>query len=106
MKKWQAEKFLQAIIDKETSGGNVRPSPAYTLRWFFQNRYKPVKEPTWKISSRGQTVSFIENYIIVPFGDKTLADLNRFELQTHMNKLAGSFSHSVVEVPRLHEGDS
>jgi integrase len=102
MKKWEAEKALQAIIDKETAGANVRPSSAYTLRWFFDERFKPLKEPTWKASSRGQCVKFIENYLLTPFGDKTLADISRFDLQKHMNDLSVSFSHSVVSKFRVY----
>jgi hypothetical protein len=52
MKKWDAEKKLMEIIEKETSGGSVQPSPIYTLEWFWQNRYRPLKEPVWKPSSR------------------------------------------------------
>ena len=102
MKKWEAEQKLQAHIDKETGGANVRPSPAYTLKWFWEQRYKPLKEPTWKVSSRSRTVGFIENYVIAPFGESPLADLNRFALQTHLNKLAESFSHSVVSKFRVY----
>lgn len=102
MKKWDAEQKLQAKIDKETAGANVRPSPAYSLRWFWEQRYKPLKEPTWKVSSRSRTVGFIENYVISAFGDMPLADLNRFALQTHLNKLAESFSHSVVSKFRVY----
>ena len=102
MKKWEAEKALQAIIDKETSGTNIQPSPAFTLRWFFDQRYKPLKEPTWKVSSRARTVDFIEHYVIATFGDSALSELNRFALQSHLNKLAESFSHSTVSKFRVY----
>ncbi len=102
MKKWEADKALRAIIDKETSSLNVTPSPAFTLRWFWEQRYKPMKESTWKVSSRKRTVGFIENYLMSPFGGAPLSDLNRFELQTHINKLAESFSHSVVAKFRVY----
>lgn len=103
MKKWEAEKLLQQIIDKETNDpAKATPSPAYTLKWFWENRYKPIKESTWKVSSRKRTVGFIENYVIGSFGEKKLAELNRFDLQTHTNKLAENFSHSVVSKFRVY----
>src|SRR5437867_462715 len=40
MKKWEAEAKLQDVIDKETAGTNVQPSPVYTLHWFWENRYR------------------------------------------------------------------
>jgi integrase len=103
MKKWEAEKLLQQIIDKATDDpARATPSPVYSLKWFWENRYKPIKESTWKVSSRKRTVGFIENYVIGSFGEKTLAELNRFDLQTHLNKLAGDFSHSVVSKFRVY----
>ncbi|MCC6591634.1 MAG: site-specific integrase [Bryobacterales bacterium] len=103
MKKWEAEKLLQQIIDKATDDpAKAKPSSVYRLKWFWENRYKPIKESTWKVSSRKRTVGFIENYVIGPFGEKTLAELNRFDLQTHLNKLAEDFSHSVVSKFRVY----
>jgi integrase len=41
-------------------------------------------------------VFFIERYIVMPFADVALADLTRFQLQKHLNGLAGKYSRSVV----------
>ena len=51
MKKWEAQKKLQEIIDKEANSAKVTPSPTCTMRWFWEKRYRPLKEPTWKVSS-------------------------------------------------------
>ena len=96
MKKWEAEKALQAIIDKEAGGVNVKPSPAYTFGWFWEERYRPLKEPTWKPSSAPKMVWFIDNYVAKPFHDTPLGEMNRFAIQSHLNGLAGKFSRSVV----------
>jgi integrase len=95
MKKWEAEKALQALIDRDAVG-NVRPSPAYTFGWFWEQRYRPLKEPTWKASSAPKMVWFIDNYIAKPFYDTPLGEMNRFSIQSHLNGLAGKFSRSVV----------
>jgi len=95
MPKWKAEAALQAIIERETSPA-VRPSPSATLDWFWRERYRPMKEPGWKPSSAPKTVWFVEHYILKPFGDVPLGELNRFEIQTYLNRLADKFSRSVV----------
>ena len=96
MKKWEAEKKLQEIIDKSTDVSALKPSPACTLKWFWEQRYRPLKEPTWKVSSAPKMVFFIERYIVKPFADVALTGLNRFQLQKHLNGLAGKYSRSVV----------
>ena len=96
MKKWEAEKRLQEIIDRETGGTAVHPSPEHTLGWFWSQRYRPLKESTWKTSSAPKMVFFIERYVVAPFKDTALGKLNRFDLQTHLNGLAAQFSRSVV----------
>jgi len=96
MKKWEAEKHLQEIIDKETGGTAIHPSPEHTFGWFWSQRYRPLKEATWKASSAPKMVWFIENYIVAPFKDTALGKLNRFDIQTHVNGLAAQFSRSVV----------
>jgi len=96
MPKWKAEEKLQGIIDKETATVNVVPSPEYTLRWFWEQRYRPMNEPGWKVSSRPKTIRFIERYVIPSFGDTPLGKLERFAIQKHLNVLAAKFSKSVV----------
>ena len=94
--RWKAEEKLQGIIDKETATVNVRPSPEYTLRWFWEHRFRPMKESTWKISARPKMVWLIERYVVQPFADVPLGELDRFALQKHLNEIAGRFSKSVV----------
>jgi integrase len=100
--KWKAEQRLQGIIDKETATVNVVPSPEYTLRWFWEQRYKPMKESTWKPSSRQKMVRLIERYVVYPFADVPLGVLDRFTLQKHLNAIAGQFSKSVVRTFRTY----
>jgi integrase len=96
MPKWKAEEKLQGIIDKETATVNVVPSPEYTLRWFYEQRYLPMVAPGWKISARPKLTWLIERYVVQPFAEVPLGELNRFALQKHLNELAGGFSKSVV----------
>jgi len=94
--KWAAEDKLRGIIAKETATVSVIPSPEYTLRWFWEQRYRPMAEPTWKVSSRPKTIRFIERYVIFPLGDIPLGQIERFAIQRHLNELAARFSKSVV----------
>ncbi len=95
MPKWKAEAALQAIIEREI---HTSALPAQcTLRWFWQERFCPMKAPKWKASARGETVKNIERYIIAPLGELPLASIDKFTLQTHINSLAKNYSRSVVE---------
>jgi integrase len=96
MSKGEAEDKLRGIISKETGSQLSHPSPDHTLEWFWKERYKPLKEPTWKESSAPKMVWFIENYVVKPFAEVPLGKMNRFEIQLHLNGLAEKFSRSVV----------
>jgi integrase len=96
MKKWEAQKKLEEIISKATDPALAKPSPACTVLWFWEQRFRPLKEPTWKVSSAPKMVYFIGRYIVEPFAQTSLADLNRFDLQKHLNDLAEKYSRSVI----------
>ncbi|MEQ1949371.1 MAG: site-specific integrase [Bryobacteraceae bacterium] len=96
MTKAAAEDRLKEIIDKKTGATTTHPSGDVTLGWFWKERFRPLKEPTWKASSAPKMVWLIQNYVVKPFETTPLDKLNRFELQTHLNMLASRFSRSVV----------
>jgi integrase len=111
MKKWEAEKELQDLIDKG-AGGELKPSPNQTLAWFWENRFRPIKEAEWKDSSKPKTIRFVRNYILNAkvageksgrtFGEMALGEIDRFTIQTHLNGLAENFSKSVVTKFRVY----
>jgi len=96
MTKGKAEDTLREMIAKETAPTQLHPSPDHTFGWFWNKRYRPLKEPTWKPSSAPKMVWFIENYVVKPFEDVPLGKLNRFDIQLHLNVLPAKFSRSVV----------
>ncbi len=101
MTRQQAREKLRGIIERvcHTPGA---ASPEVTLRWFYQERFLPLKEQLWKQASRPKTKRFIENYILKRFGDVPLKDLNKFVFQTYLNELAPSYSHSVLSKVRVY----
>jgi integrase len=102
MKKWEAQKLLEAIIVKATNPSAVAVATEKpTLSWFWENRFKPLKEPTWKESSRGSLCDLIERYAVKPFRDVELKDIDKFSMQMHLNALAKTYSQSVVEKARI-----
>jgi integrase len=96
MTKGKAEEALRDKIALEAAPAQTHPSPEHTLGWFWKNRYRPLKEPTWKASSAPKMVWFIESYVVKPFEDVPLGKLNRYDIQLHLNGLAEKFSRSVV----------
>jgi len=101
MDKGQAKCKLREMIARETK--NVAPAPPYvTLRWFYDNRFLPLKEEQWKVTSRPKTRRFIENYILKRLGDTLMGDVNKFTLQMYLNELAPKFSKSVLTKVRVY----
>src|SRR5689334_11326012 len=54
MTKTAAKAKLREIIARETGPAKHVPVDC-TLTWFWQNRYRPMKSPKWKESSRRKT---------------------------------------------------
>lgn len=96
MTKGKAEDKLRDMIAKETANSQFHPSPEHTFGWFWKERYRTLKEPTWKASSAPKMVWFIQNYVVKPFEAVPLGKLNRFDIQLHLNGLSEKFSRSVV----------
>jgi integrase len=111
MRKSEAERKLQLIIEDANTAVAIpmaptpepaKPLPEQTLRWFWNERYRPMKEPQWKSSSRPKTIRFFEQYVLPPFGDVLLVQLDRFAIQMRLNELAKKFSYSVVSKFRVY----
>jgi integrase len=99
LRKWEAQKQLEEHIEKKTrqsTGAVTVAGKNLTLRWFFENRFRPMMEPRWKESSRKELIANIERYVLRLIGDTPLAQLDKFMLQMHANRLAERYSDSVV----------
>ncbi len=78
------------------------PEPDMTLRRFWEERYRPLREPTWKASSRDRAIFNLDRYVVTPFENVPLVKLTKFDIQMHLNRIAGEFSFSVVQKFRTH----
>ncbi len=98
MKKFEAEQKLREIITREVGTGGARPDDSVSFDWFWSNRYLPMK--TWRRSTRDAVLYVMKHHVLPRFGAVRLCDLRKFDLQTHINKLAESYSKSVVDKAR------
>ncbi len=98
MKRWEAEEKLQRIIAQHSTGNRpARPDPEQTFGWFWKERYLPIKQSKWK-RSQVDAVSFVMNKHALPrFEGVRLCDMNKFDIQTHLNDLAKCYSESLVD---------
>jgi hypothetical protein len=64
MKKWEAERELQKVIEKET-GGNApaRPDDTVTFEWFWQNRFLPLNQGKWRLSTNDTVLSVMRHHV-------------------------------------------
>src|SRR5205085_2357575 len=96
-KKWEAEHKLRDIIEKATHGnGPARPDDSVTFRWFWEKRFFPL-QGKWRRSTKDAVVYVMDHHVLPKFGSLSLRDLDRFQLQSHVNDLANTYSRSVVE---------
>jgi integrase len=95
--KSEAEDKLQKLIFAETGQG-ISPTDKVTLDWFWENRFRPMRQSRWEASSQDSFLCDWSNYIKPKLGDVTLAKFDKFMLQTHFNQLAAAdYSEWVVK---------
>jgi integrase len=99
LRKWEAEKKLKEIIERETGKGTAKPDSNVTLRWFWENRFLPL-QVGWRDSTRSAVEFTMKRHILPTFGDVPICHLRRFDLQTHLNRLAVKYSKSLVDKAR------
>ena len=99
LRKWEAEKKLREIIERETGKASDKPDSNVTLRWFWENRFLPL-QVGWRDSTRAAVLFTMDQHVLPVFGDVVLANLRRFDLQTHLNRLAAKYSKSLVDKAR------
>src|SRR5262249_32539850 len=74
-----------------------------TLGWFVRNRYFPLKEGgCWKTETAKEKKNQIERDIVDRFANVPLAVLDKFMLQTHLNRLASEKSADRVKHARYY----
>lgn len=93
MKKWQAEDALRKHIEHET-GQQAKCDGDPTLQWFWENAYLPSR--TWGPAMTSTVTSIAVRHVLPRFGQTRITDLDKLELQKHLNALADSFSRSLV----------
>ena len=94
MRKWEAEDALRKHIEKET-GQRAKCDGDPTLQWFWENAYLPSR--TWGPAMISTVTSIVVRHVLPRFGQTRIIDLDKLELQKHLNALAESFSRSLVK---------
>jgi integrase len=69
---------------------------AVTFGWFVRNRYLSLKEGDWREETAKVKKHIIEADLVDEFGDVRLENIDKFALQTHLNKLAKTRSKDRV----------
>lgn len=101
MRKFEAEERLQQIIRQHNGGildGGTQLAfdDSVTFEWFVENRYFPMREGRWRPATKKTTEFEIRRYLVSTLGSRPMRTLNTFELQVVLNKLAQTYSDSVV----------
>ncbi len=93
-RKEAADALRQAIAAK--SELKTEKQPEMTFGQFWRERFLPMHQQKWKVSSRQTQIDNIERYCVALLEDKLLTKIDRFALQMQANRLADNFSRSVV----------
>ena len=100
MSKSQAREKLEGEIARlgkqPLNGDKSMINGAVTLGWFVTHRYLPLKEADWREETAKVKKFLIQADLVDVFGDARLENIDKFTLQTHLNKLAKTRSKDRV----------
>jgi integrase len=99
MTKFQAREKLEREIAKltgQSTGDGAIVNGAVTFGWFVQNRYLPLKEAEWREETAKVKKYLIKADLVDSFDQARLENIDKFTLQTHLNKLARTRSRDRV----------
>jgi hypothetical protein len=100
LRKWEAEQKLQTVIQEENgksvTGFVAKADDSVTFGWFVKEKYIPMRSEQWRPATKQKTEFEIDKYLVENFKAVPLRDLGPFELQVRLNKLAESYSDSIV----------
>jgi integrase len=98
--KWEAAEKLQTIVQEENGKGTgcflAKADDSVTFSWFVTEKYIPMRRGRWRPATQQKTEFEIYKYLVENFKRVPLRELGLFELQVHLNKLAESYSESIV----------
>jgi len=100
LRKWEAEEKLQTIVQEENgksvAGFISKADDSVTFGWFVTEKYIPMRCGQWRPATKQKTEFEIDKYLVGSFKNVPIRDLGLFELQVLLNKLAESYSESIV----------
>lgn len=95
MRKWEAEEALRKIINEAEGQQAKCPDGVPTFGWYWENAYLPSR--TWGPAYKSAVNSIFNVHVLPVFGRKQIPQLDKLELQQHVNKLAAGYSGSLVK---------
>jgi len=94
--KGQAEAMLASILQPLNEMAGKKTIRPFTFKEFVNEVYLPVCRRKWKESTRSTTENRIQLHLLGEFASRRIADMSRNQMQTYLDKVASTHSHSVV----------
>jgi integrase len=99
MTKYEAREKLELEIKRLTgqiTEDGVVKNGSVTFGWFVHNRYLPLKEEDWKEETAKTKKYLIQADLVDAFEDVRLENIDKLDLQTHLNQMAKTRSRDRV----------
>jgi len=96
MTRQQAKDALRQIIVRNADLKRPEATKPMIFGQFWRERFLPMYEAKWKISSRQTQIDNIERYCVQLLENTPLIEIEKFQLQMITNRLAQQYSKSVV----------
>jgi len=99
MAKWEAEDKLRAHI-AEQAGRAEKPEDDPTFQWFWEHRFLPTR--TWCPKTESLIKTLFDLHVLPVIGQRQIREVEKFEIDVLVKKIAESFSGSMVQKIRIY----
>ncbi len=105
MTKHEAQRELRKIIDRETGlvrGNAAKASSSASFGWFAQNRWLPLREASWRASTKATNLQVLNSYILPAWEDVALRELDAVAVAKWLAAMAEKFSPTIIHKCRTY----
>lgn len=106
MTKHEAQKELRRVIDQQTGllrgSSTAKASSSVTFGWFATHRWLPVRQLTWRESTKFTNLHILNGYILPAWERTSLRDLDPVAVGEWLGRMAENFSETIVHKCRVY----
>ena len=106
MTKYEAEAELRRVIDQQVGvlrgSSTGKASSSVSFGWFATHRWLPMRQLTWRESTKSTNLHILNGYILPAWERTSLRDIDPVAVGEWLGRMAKNFSETIVHKCRVY----